>query len=213
MKDYFNIVDRELECSICGNIFPCNRKRYYDHIQNIKKLASSKNLCPKCLPKVKESPIPSNCGNCNKDIFVFPRDLRKSKSGKCFCSQSCGATYNNKNKSYGIRRSKLEKFVEQAIRDVFPNLEMKCNSKTEIGSELDFYFPSLKLGIEINGIYHYEPIHGKDKLTRIQNNDQAKLRACDEKGIDLIIIPNPKYMNNQDKEEFRRNLIKIISDR
>ena len=57
-----------------------------------------------------------------------------------------------------------------------------------INSELDFYFPTLRLAVELNGIFHYEPIYGSDTLERIQNNDNRKFQACIENGIELCII-------------------------
>ena len=72
----------------------------------------------------------------------------------------------------------------------------------------------MKLAIEINGIFHYEPIFGPDKLTQIQNNDKAKLRACDEKGIDLIIIPTiEKRVTKIIKNEYYDKISSIILDR
>jgi len=70
-----------------------------------------------------------------------------------------------------------------------------CNSKEEIGSELDFYFPELKFAIELNGIFHYEPIYGEDKLERIQDNDKQKMLMCYEKGIELAIIDSSHIKN------------------
>jgi hypothetical protein len=74
--------------------------------------------------------------------------------------------------------------------------------------------PILKLGIEINGIFHYEPIYGSDKLIQIQNNDKAKLRACNEKGIDLIIISDiTSRLTVSEKEQFKNQLLNIIKRR
>ena len=46
----------------------------------------------------------------------------------------------------------------------YSDLTFSCNQKEIIGSELDFYFPTLKLAIQINGPLHYYPIYGKKKL-------------------------------------------------
>ena len=52
--------------------------------------------------------------------------------------------------------------------------QLKEVDKSVINSELDFYFPNLKLAIEINGPLHYKPIYGKDKLIQIQNNNRDR---------------------------------------
>ena len=70
----------------------------------------------------------------------------------------------------------------------YPNLEIHYNRKDAINSELDIYIPELELAFELNGIFHYEPIYGAEKLQQIQNNDDRKFQACLEKGISLCII-------------------------
>lgn len=62
------------------------------------------------------------------------------------------------------------------------------NQINTINAELDIYIPSLKLAVELNGIFHYEPIYGEEKLKQTQNNDNRKFQACLEKGIELCII-------------------------
>ena len=95
----------------------------------------------------------------------------------------------------------METYIWDKLETDFPSLNTIYNGKEIIGSELDFYFPSLKLAIELNGPVHYEPIFGIDKLTQIQNNDKSKLRACDEKKIDLIIVSNSKNFSKKYGEE------------
>ena len=50
------------------------------------------------------------------------------------------------------------------------------------------YIPSLKLAFEIQGIFHYEPIFGQEKLDQIQKNDKDKIKKCLEQGITLYQI-------------------------
>lgn len=138
----------------------------------------------KCWYESKHSAILLTCIVCNATFTRKPSHLSKNN----FCSQSCAATYQNTHKTYGTRRSKLEAYLEQQLRSEFPDLELICNGKEEIGSELDFYFPQLRLAIELNGIFHYEPIYGSDKLERTQANDQQKFIACNAAGIELCII-------------------------
>jgi hypothetical protein len=90
----------------------------------------------------------------------------------------------------------------------YPDLELICNQKTAIESELDFYFPQLRFAIELNGITHYEPIYGADKFEKIQNNDKRKVIACYEKGIELTIVDTSScsYLSANNKEKYK-NLI------
>lgn len=123
------------------------------------------------------------CLNCQ--IFFIKKNSELTRSKNNFCGSSCSATYNNKHKTKGIRRSKLEIFIEEKIKNEFPDLKLITN-KLDIGYELDFYFPDLKLAIEINGIFHYKPIFGKEKLLKIQANDKDKKRLCKKNKIKLF---------------------------
>lgn len=114
-------------------------------------------------------------------------DFNKNKSKKFFCNSSCAASYNNRNKKFGIRRSKLEIWIEEELKKEY-SFEIIFNGKETINSELDIYIPSLSLAFELNGIFHYEPIYGEDKLKNIKNNDDRKFQACLEKNIELCII-------------------------
>jgi len=74
---------------------------------------------------------------------------------------------------------------------MFPYLEYECN-KLYHGYEFDFMFPTLSLAIEINGIFHREPIYGEEKLKRTQKRDREKKKICKKHGIKLIILEDKK---------------------
>jgi hypothetical protein len=149
-----------------------------------------------------------NCSQCGKTFKMIFSQFKRYKHH--FCSRSCSATYNNLHKTKGNRRSKLEIWLEEKLPSLYPNLQFKFNSKEEINSELDIYIPSLKLAFELNGIYHYEPIHGVDKFNQIQNNDNRKFQACIEKGIDLCIIDTSSL--NYFKEQNANKYLDIITN-
>lgn len=68
----------------------------------------------------------------------------------------------------------------------------------------------LKLAFEINGIHHYEPIYGVDKLLKTQANDHKKYQSCLEKGIELCSINTSKQLHF--KESNAAPFLKIIKD-
>lgn len=150
------------------------------------------------------------CSNCGKKIQKTNSDFKKSKNH--FCSLSCAASYNNRHKKYGIRRSKLEVWIEDQLTEIFPSLEIHYNRSDAINSELDIYIPSLKLAFELNGIFHYEAIFGEAKLSQIQNNDKRKYQACLERDIELCIIDSSglKYFKPKKAQKYLDIISKII---
>jgi hypothetical protein len=123
------------------------------------------------------------CPECGVDVKVMAHETTNR-----FCSISCGTRYNNKHKKHGTTKSKLEVFLETTLLIRYPSLEFHFNRKDAIESELDIFIPSLKVGIELNGIFHFEPIYGKEKLDSILKNDQNKFLECQKRGISLCVI-------------------------
>lgn len=151
-----------------------------------------------------------NCGTCGKEILVLPRILANSKSGKVFCSKSCAAIHQNAHKTTGYRRSKLEKFLEQELPKIFPDLEIRYNDRELCnGLELDLYIPSLKIAFELNGPVHYQPFYGKTleekekQFDNIRTKDIMKQHICSEKRIDLYIIDVSRYVRTTDKNNLK----------
>jgi len=155
----------------------------------------------------------TKCSNCNKHIYKDPSQIKKSKTGNIFCSKSCAATYNNKHKIHGTRRSKLEIYLEKQLTLLYPSLEILYNNKETINSELDIYIPSFKLAFELNGIFHYEPIFGDEKLGKIQNNDERKFQACLENQIELVLIDVSSlgYFKPKNADKYLNIIINIIN--
>ena len=151
------------------------------------------------------------CTNCGKTFNKIPSQIHDNN----FCSSSCAAIYNNTHKTKGNRRSKLEKYLEEQLNLLYPDLEILFNSKEIINSELDIYLPKLKLAFELNGIFHYESIYGQNKLDQIQNNDNRKFQACIEKGINLCIIDTSKqkYFKEQTSQKYLDIIINIVKER
>lgn len=143
------------------------------------------------------------CKQCGKNITRKPSQAKKVQN--VFCDQSCAAIYNNAHKKHGTRRSKIEVWIEQKLIERYPKLTIHANRRDAINAELDFYFPDLRFAVELNGIFHYEPIYGTDKLESIQSNDNRRFQACLEQGIELCII-DISSMKNFKPEKAQRYL-------
>ena len=67
------------------------------------------------------------------------------------------------------------------------NREILCNR------EIDIYIPSLKIGIEYNGLHWHSEKFGKGKKYHLD-----KLNKCNEKGIKLIQIFEDEWINHRE---------------
>ncbi len=209
----------QLICLKCKNIF-LKIKKYisqrYSHQKHItpcsKRCKDHANSCLYCstkcanLDKITKQEVA--CDQCEKKILKRNYEIKNTKHN--FCSKSCAATYNNTHKTTGYIRSKLEVWLETQLLTLYPQLSFEFNKKDAINSELDIYIPSLKLAFELNGIFHYEPIYGENKLNQIQNNDNRKFQACLEHNIELCIIDTSHFKHF--KEDKAKEFLKIISN-
>lgn len=200
----------KLECKVCKNIFE-KQKRIIGwtakNDQPAYKNRSSEYCSSECFGKDSRTGKDYECTNCKKIVYRAQHHRRQIKN--VFCSRSCAATYNNLHKTKGNRRSKLEEWLEIELNKEY-EFEILYNDKTIINAELDIFIPSLNLAIELNGIYHYEPIHGEDKLKQVKNNDGRKFQACIEHKIELCIIDSSGLKYNK-PEKFMK-FLNIINE-
>lgn len=196
-----NTKDKYRTCDYCKNKFSRLPKEDASR-RNKNSVKSYCSLKCKGLDNRNRKNIP--CKNCNK---MTERVISHIETNT-FCSKSCSAKYNNTHKTHGTRRSKLERWLEEKLKNKYPNFEIHFNRKDAINSELDIYIPKLKLAFELNGIYHYEPIYGPEKLASIKNNDQRKFQACLENKIELCIIDTSGF--DYFKEDKAKKFLNII---
>ena len=196
-----------LSCDNCGELFLREKKEIsYEFKHQRGNLKYCNRSCIKSKAKIN-----LNCVNCNRPFFKYPNELPKSVNH--FCSKSCNTSYNNKNKKFGYKRSKLEAWLEDQLLSLYPNLEFHFNRKDAIGSELDIYIPSLSLAFELNGPFHYEPIFGETKLQQIKFNDILKIQACAKNKIELHIldVSKLKYFKPKNAQKYLDIINEILN--
>ena len=202
-----NKKERKLRCDECKKEFIRESKDWHQSKK------CKHHFCgKKCFGKFQDQKEEVACKQCDNKFFKQRKEIKKSKNN--FCSRSCSVRYNNTHKTHGTRRSKLEKYLEEELIKLYPNLEIHFNRKDAINSELDIYIPSLFLAFELNGIFHYEPIYGKDKLASIQNNDKRKFAACNDANISLCIIDTSSlnYFKPKKAEKYLNIIVNIIEE-
>jgi hypothetical protein len=192
-----------IQCEQCKKLFhrPPSQITKREH-----QFCSSK--CYRDFQKENRTHVCLNCG------ITFERHTINNNT---FCSRSCSSKYNadpDQFKKFGrkVIRSRFEYFTEDNLSKLYPDIEIHYNRTDTINSELDIYIPSLKLAFELNGILHYEPIFGVDRLSQIKNNDQRKFQACLEHNIELAIINTGNGTINKNKEKLYLSMITNIID-
>jgi hypothetical protein len=199
----------ELSCEFCSSTFLKSKKEILS-----RKIHAKRNKCDycsiRCLGLSKRKKREVNCAQCGSTVVRAPSQISKNN----FCNHSCAATHGQANKTKGNRRSKLEEWVEEQLTTIYPNLVVYYNSREAINSELDIYIPSLKIAFELNGIFHYEPIFGEEKLASIKNNDRRKFAACIEAGISLCLIDcsQHKYVKPKTSQKYLDIIVNIINE-
>ena len=84
----------------------------------------------------------------------------------------------------------LQDYVESLGYDIVRNDRTQIiNPLTNKNLELDIWIPNLNKAIEYNGIYW----HGRLDIIK---KDKIKAEQCKQKGIDLLIIQEDKWVNN-----------------
>lgn len=173
----------------------------------------SNRLRPTRRGKYPRQLFPTKCEWCGKECFKRKDQLKSYEHH--FCDRKCSFHYKKKHLKMKCVRSKLEKWIEEQLIIIYPKLEILFNKNDIIGSELDIYIPSLKLAFELNGLFHYEPIWGDNRLDSIKNNDKRKFQACSEKYIGLCVIDTSKqrYVTPKTSQQYLDIITNIINER
>jgi hypothetical protein len=143
----------------------------------------------------------------------MPKKKTETKTTKCIL---CGATIKYKTKMPSKctkckninsdpkvtpkTRWKKETQMMRAMGELLPDIDYIINGyyswlPSPKGSplQIDWYCPSLKLGVEFDGAQHHEYIKyyhkTKQQFYYLQECDQLKDRICKERGITLLKIP------------------------
>ena len=166
--------------------------------------------CPQCAGNIR----------CDKDVFIEKAkhihndryDYSKveyvnAHTKVCIICPEHGEfwqTPNNHLNGNGCPLCKNRK-IGDGLRDTVEDFTKKSNEIHEITNclkalspqlcnrEIDVYIPSLKLGIEYNGLHWHSERLGKDK-----NYHLDKLNKCNEQGIKLIQIFEDEWVNHRE---------------
>lgn len=94
---------------------------------------------------------------------------------------------------------KSEQQVYSLVRYEFPDAIYQYHTSWLGKQSLDVFIPSLSVGIEYQGVQHYEPVEifgGEEGFRGVVERDERKLRLCAENGIRLIYWKYDEQINS-----------------
>jgi len=105
-----------------------------------------------------------------------------------------------------------ETLLYQLVSEIFQKKKILRHYRPDFLDflELDIFIPSLSIGIEYQGIQHFEPIEhwgGKASLEQVTERDKRKKRLCNKNKIKLIYI---YYYEELSRELVEKRIEKII---
>ena len=104
-------------------------------------------------------------------------------------------------------QSHLENETAKVLNSKGIENEWHYTPKWLSGQHLDFYIPKYRIGIECQGIQHYEPreyFGGENYFLRVQQLDAIKKEKCDNANVALFYI---KYTEIKNIETIVDNII------
>lgn len=205
-----------VKCDKCGNDF----KKYEKQM-----LYTDKNFCSSACngefyAETKIKKIELVCPVC-KCIFLRRPcyiNYKKRFHANLFCSRKCTGYKLEKNITkikieYPKlkRRSQIEYFIEEKIKNNFSDLSVYYNG-SYYGYELDLYFPFYNISIELNGPFHYIPIYSEESLIYTINRDKIRAHLCFEHNVTLHTIKLGRTRSIKEKEYYWEIVKNIIID-
>lgn len=199
-----NASRMEVDCETCGVNFT--------RIKSECKEGKSHYCSNECRPRTSGLQT-HQCKTCGSEVKRYASLI--PKNGNVFCNNSCAGIWKNKNRDVkGTTRSKLEKWLEEQLTKLYPNMNVLYNDNKLVGMELDIQIPELKLAFEINGIFHYKDVFNNGSLTRRIELDENKKKLCENIGVKLIEVDSSKqiYFTEKSSQKYLDLIIETIDN-
>ena|SRR3989344_7644990 len=116
-----------LKCDYCGAQFTRPKGQYQEALKfNWRQFCSFK-----CRNDIKRKSVGMLCSNpeCGKNITRSPREIKKNRTGKFYCSYTCSARINNRN-----RVSKYENHPCDYCGEIIPGFKKFCSQRCSSNS-------------------------------------------------------------------------------
>lgn len=103
-----------------------------------------------------------------------------------------------------VSKWKSEQSLFTLVKKKYPDALFQFRPRWLEPQNLDIYIPSINVGIEYQGIQHYESIDffgGENAFMHRQNLDNRKRRLCEENGLNLIAWPYTDEITEKSLED------------
>jgi very-short-patch-repair endonuclease len=215
--------------------FKCD-KCPHEFQQSPHMISSNGNWCMYCSKTNKKLCCDENCQFCLLNSFsssdkakfwsqknkLSPREVLKNSPKKYWfdcpeCRQDFQITLQNASRGHWCPtcKKKTERKLKRLLLDSFPDTSYQhsfdwCRKqKTGKPYVFDFYIPSLKVIIELDGDQHFKQVLNWDSPEDNRESDVIKMSKANEHGISVIRLYQPEvYSNSWNYEEFVQILTK-----
>jgi len=95
-----------------------------------------------------------------------------------------------------------ETILYYIVKSIFPNMTIHRHFRPDFlqGLELDIFINELNIGIEYQGVQHFQPVKhwgGEEGLKKRKSMDRKKKRICKRSGIKLIYFKYDENLGNE----------------
>lgn len=208
----YTIIQEPINKKSDDKIILCCNNCGYVRKTDVYTFVHSSTKCPKCEIKnvhLTKDEVRKEILNITNGKIELIGDYINNVTSTLFKCKECGFTWRTKpgNIKTGTRCpkcSRKESRGEVCVRKWLEKHNINFIQEYPISStgarnqKIDFYIPHLRIGIEYNGIQHYEPIEhfgGQEGFEKTIKRDYNKKEYCRKNNIKLITIKYTDYKN------------------
>lgn len=120
---------------------------------------------------------------------------------------------NECSKIFGITEKKVHDILKGHFEDLEYQKKLKFLKSRTSYQTLDFFIPSINVGIEYQGVQHFDAkdrFGGVDGFNKVKERDMRKFKKCKENGIKLYYLSFESYVPDDYFEKIYTDIDELI---